>query len=480
MTKYLLNDTFHGYEKLDVKDISKAEEAGNLFVIIIDKTCDDSLSDYYMLVNSALKHQNRVIAISVMDENRLFRSLAALMVTYNDYDIYEVAEKEAISAEYLLKLENRTPDYSEVQTYIGGDVTAYSDMNMILFGIQSLAEEGNPEALKSFLEDHMLSIDNLTTSLNMMKKTCDLFNSNELVGEINNLKEHEKRLNKNLADKETALAEAKHDRDENKVAADTLKRENEKLKEKNKELQDNGGGSGDATIRSFRTVNTSMLAGNRAKIVLYFKEVSYVRYTNTLVSIIFEQIKLMKLKTKLLIYDTGSEMYNIYKPLRVVTGSDYFSEKTSLIKKVEKFVVAEPVQTIIEDILKSDEQFDVVIIYDRMHTNLDVVAGNLVTKFFVINSRDDYDRLKDQLKINDTSYIITNAESSINMGGKNNEWGPIGDRNFIDIPTIPEFKKKELNSSSFAISRYKRQAGTLTQKPIIDTIIEKSKINTLK
>jgi hypothetical protein len=424
-----------------------------------------------------MKNKNRVILISVMDENKLFRPLAALMVTYNGYDIYEVAEKESISAEYLLKLEEREPDYSEVQTYIGGDTTAYSDMSMILFGIQSLAEEGNPEAMKSFLEDHMLSIDNLTTSLNMMKKTCDLFNSNELLGEINSLKENEKRLNKNLADKETALADAKHDRDENKVVADTLKRENEKLKEKNKDLQETGSGSGDATIKSFRTVNTSMLAGNRTKIILYFKEVSYVKYTNTLVSILFEQIKLLKMKVKFLIYDTGSEMYNIYKPLRVVTGSDYFSEKTNLLRRVEKFVVAEPVQTIIEDVLKSDEAFDVVIIYDRMHTTADVVEGNLVSKFFVINSRDDYDHMKEQLKINDTSCIITNTECSINL---DKDFKPTGNRDFIDIPTIPEFKKRQMSSNSFAITKYIKQAGTITKKPIINTILEKSKINLLR
>ena len=131
---------------------------------------------------------------------------------------------------------------------------------------------------------------------------------------------------------------------------------------------------------------------------------------------------------------------------------------------------------IIEDVLTSDQAFDVVIIYDRMHTQNDVVEGNLVTKFYVINSKKDYESLKAQLKINDVSFIITDAANSLNIS---KEWKIIGDRNFIDIPTIPEYKKHEIASSSFGFSKYMKQATSTTKEGIIDTIIKKSKINTL-
>ena len=475
MTKYIINETYHGYEKITIDNVDIASKQDNLFFIIIDNKCDGELPNYYKFINTAMKNHNRVILISLADKNKSFKPLASLLITFDNYDIYEVESKESLSANYLKALEDREPDYCEVQTYIGGDLTAFSDMSMILFGIESLVEEGNEAALKSFLEEHMLSIENLTTSLNSMKKTCELFNSNELVNEVNSLKDKEKKLNKAVAERDESLKDVKHERDEHKVAVENLKRENEKLKEKTKELQEQSAGSG-LKITSFKTTNTQLLKGNKTKIVLYFKEISYVRYTNTLVTILFDYLRRKGLKTKMLIYDTGSELYSTYNPFRVVTGSDYATDKTNLVNKIEKFIVAEPSQMIIEDVLTSDQAFDVVIIYDRMHTQNDVVDGNLVTKFYVINSRKDYEALKSQLKINDISIIITDAANSLNIS---KEWKVIGDRNFIDIPTIPEFKKHAISSPSFAFSKYAKQATSTTKEGLIETIVKKSKINTL-
>ena len=348
-------------------------------------------------------------------------------------------------------------------------------MSMILFGIESLLEEGNEAALKDFLEEHMVSIENLTTSLNFMKKTCDLFNSNELINEVNTLKEKEKKLSKTVSERDESLEIVKRDRDENKVTAENLKRENEKLREKAKDMQEQVN-SNSHTIRNFKTVSTQLLKGNRTNIVLYFKEISYVRYTNTLITVLVDFLKRKGLKTKLMIYDTDSEMYAAYNPLRVINGNDYVADKSNLIRKVEKIVVAEPSQMIIEDILTSDIAFNVVIIYDRMHTITDIVDGNLVTKFYVLNSRKDYESLKSQLKINDVSNIITNSANSMNIS---KELKIVGDRIFIDIPEIAEYKKHEMTSSSFSFTKYLKQATSTTKESIIETIVKKGKVNTL-
>lgn len=478
MAKYIFNETFHGYEKLDISNVKDIESQDDTYIMIVDKKCDDSIAEYYKFVNSALKKHNRVILISLTDGNKAFRTLASLLVTFDNYDIYEIESRDALSAEYIIKLENRHPDYCEVQTYIGGDLTAYSDMGMILFGIESLVDEGNIEGLKPFLEEHMLSIENLTSSLNFMKKTCELFNSNELVNEVKSLKDREKQLAKTVSDKESSIKEIKYERDEHKVAAETLQRENEKLREKAKELQDKVA-SGSNTIVNFRTTSTQLLKGNKTKIVLYFKEISYVRYTNTLITILFDYLKRKQLKTKLLIYDTGSELCSTYNHLRVIKGSDYISEKEAFINRIEKIVVTEPAQMIINDILTSDNAFDVVIVYDRMHTINDIVDGNLVTKFYVLNSRSDYETMKNTLKINDVSSVITDAANSLNIS---KEWKSTGDRNFIDIPTIPEFKKHEIASKSFAFAKYIKLGTSSTSKTgdgLINTIIKKGKVDTL-
>lgn len=475
MEKYIINENYHGYNKISINDIDKTNESNNIFVVIIDKTCDENTAQYYNFINNALKNINRVIVISVQDQNKTFRPIASMMICFKAYDIYEITDKDNLSAQYLLKLEDREPDFSEVQTYIGGDLTSYSDMNMILFGIESLIEEGNTDALKKFIEEHMISIENLTTSLNNMKKICDMFNSNELINQINTLKEQEEKLNKTIEDKDENLSSIKYDRDKYKVESETLKRENNKLKEKTQNLQEQAK-SGGNTIKTYKTVNTQLLRGTKTKIILYFKEISYVRYMNTLTNVLLEFIKRHGLKTKLMIYDTNSEMSRVYEPLRVIRGNEYVADKSLIIHKVESFVVAEPSQMIIEDMLTSDMQFDVLIIYDRMHTLTDIVEGNLVTKFYVMNSRKDYEALKDVLKITDTSFIITNSQNSLNIS---KDWKTVGPRDFLDIPTIDDFKKRAINSDSFVFSKYVKQASANSKKAIIQTIIEKSKINTL-
>lgn len=476
MTKYLINENIHGYDKISVNDIDKANSLNSLFVVIIDKSCDSEVAKYYKFINKALKNNNRVITVGVNDENVAFKPIASMMTTFNSYDIYQVDGREYISANYLLTLEDREPDMAEVQAYIGGDVIAYSDMSTILFGIESLVEEGNIEGLKNYVEDRMLSIEKLTVTLNNMKKTCDVFNSNELIDAVNSLKEKEKKLSDTIGDKDKTIEEIKFDRDQKKVDLENLKRENERLKNRNNDLKAQTE-SGSSIIRSYKEIHTQSI-NCRTKFVLYFKEISYVKYTNSLMLQLIKAIKLRNpnLKIKFIIYDTSSELYQVYNPLRIVSGSEYVANKTSIINKVETFVVSEANPTILQDILVSEQCFDVVVIYDRIKGITDLVNGNNVTKFFVINSSTDYEKLKAILKINDTSFILTNASSTL---GKTKETGTAVKakvREFLDIPTIDGYTT---TTDSSKTSKYMKLATEFTKVPLIETIIKKSRINTL-
>lgn len=471
MNKYLINETIHGYEKVLIDDIKLTNEKDSLIIIIVDKSCDENIGLYYKVVNNTLKNRNRVILISLEDGNKIFKVLASLMVTYNSYDIYEVAERSLISAPYLIKIEDRQPDLTEVQTYIGGDVTAYSDISTILFGIESLVDEGDQDKLKAFLEEHMISIENLTCTLNNMKKTCDIFNSNELLDKINKLKSQEDLLNKKLDDKDKDIEEIKYDRDKHKVEVENLKRDNEKLKNKNSLLQ-NQTEAGAPVIKTYKELNTQLI-NCKTKIILYFKEISYVQYTNSLVEQILNVLNTRGLKAKLLIYDSRSELYLTYKPLPVVQGSDYLSMKSTLISKTKQFVVAEPNPSILNDMLTSDQCFDVVIIYDRMKGLSDIVSGNNVSKFYVINSSKDYNELKNTLKINDTSSIITRNSSSIEKSADKKKDVV---KHFLDIPAIANYNS---NTDSGKTNKYMKLVTAASKVPLIDTIIKKSRIDTL-
>ena len=474
MIKYLINENLHGYEKIDISKIEVTENSDNMYIIIHNQSCDNNIGDYYKFVASALKHNNRVILVSVDDGNKSFKPLASLMIMYNAYDIYQVVQNEMISAPYLKDIENRKPDYTEVQTFIGGDVISSSDMSEILFAITSLVGEGNLEGLKTFVESRMESIENMTVAINTLKKTTDIFNSNELVDVVSSLKAKNGKLKKDIEDKDAKLDELKLEKEKEYVRAEDLKRENEKLKSSNESLKAQG--SGGAIIKSYTTLNTQLIKC-RTKLIMYFKEVSYVNYTNSLIHQLMTWLENKKLKVKLLVYDSNSELYQQYHPLPTVTGSDYLNMKPTLISKSKQFVVAEPNQIILEDIVTSELCFDVVIIYDKMHGMQDIVTGNNVTKFFVINSSKEYDNLKNQLKINDLAYVITNPNSSIGRAKTNGKvvTGADVPKKYLDIPTIDGYNAQ---TESGKTSRYFKLA-TSSKVALIDNILEKSKVYTL-
>ena len=84
MTKYIINETFHGYNKISVDDLSVSSDKDNLIVVFIDNTCDEELSKYYTFLNTSLKNHNRIILISMRDENKSFKTLASLLITFNN------------------------------------------------------------------------------------------------------------------------------------------------------------------------------------------------------------------------------------------------------------------------------------------------------------------------------------------------------------------------------------------------------------
>ena len=476
MIRYIINENLHGFQKASINDTTFAEENNNVIVILIDKSCEQNTGNYYRLIDKCLRNHNRVILVSVADDNKLFKPLASLMTTFSAYDIYEVADRNALTAKFIEKVEKRNPDYNEVQTFIGGDVTAYSDLNNILYGIESIINEGNIESLKAFIEEHMGSIENLTFTINNMKKTCDIFNSDELIDEINKLKKNIEDENKKVEELSKSIEDTKLDRDKYKAASENLQIKLNGMQDTNEQLKMQNETAG-SVIHTYKDVNTQMLKC-RAKIILYFKEISYIPYMNSLITNIMQVLEMQGYSNKLLIYDSTAGIYDMYKPIQIITGKEFDSQKDTLVNKTPKFVVAEPNQMILESILLSERCFDVVVIYDRMKGYTDIVSGNNVTKFYVINSAHDFDSVSAKLKLLDTSFLITHVNSSLPKDQKRNlKRTGEGLPTFLDIPYIEDYSK---STESAKVSKYLKLKTQQSKLPLVNTILEKSRINTLK
>lgn len=469
MEKYLINESMlHGYNEIDLKNTDLSTIKDSLVIAILDKSLDTEIGVTYRGIAQLLKQRNRIILISVDDQNKAFKPLASLLVQYQDYDIYEVDEKNDITADYLLKLEDRNPGLIEAQTFVGGDVTSFADMGTLLFAIESLVNEGDIEGLKNFVEENIGSFENLTVTLNNMKKTCDWFNSNELIEQVNELRENEEKLSKKLeqSDKEVKrLNDIKENRDKE---IDELLKENGLLKSSNSDLKYSAN-SGGAVIKTFNEVNTRDIQC-KAKSVLYFKEISYVKYTNTMITHLVEFLKRDNKKVKLIIYDSNNQLCDMYSGIQAVNGEMYIKEKSQLLQvNTAAFVVTEPIQSIIQDVLMSDNVYDVVVVYDRTKSYNDIVIGNNVTKITVVKSLNDYSSLQRKLKINELSYLLTDKNSRVLTQNPSN-------KNVMYVTDIADYNS---NTPTAKMSKYIKMALANSNKSLFKYIMEFSNIDKL-
>lgn len=464
MDNYIVNHAIHGFNMVKIDSPELKTIKGSIVVYVLSKAVSEVIKDNYNAVTSLLKNHNRVIFIGEDSSLESFKAVASLMVTYGAYDIYTVNSIDDITGPYLKKVIDRTPDITEVRTYVGGDISAYSDIIPILFGIESFVENGDTENLVKFIEEHMSSIENISTVVNHLKKKADLLDSNELFDTIEALNKKSDSLKEQLTASEEKIESVKHERDGFKTMASDSAKKVKELTEKVSELsgKENYGN----ILNDYKEENT-MLMRCTTKIILYFKEVTYVKYVDSFITQFVEWLKVHELKTKLVIYDTSTKMYRKYQPLTVVDGKTYVSDKDTLINKAEKFVAAEPIPAIIHDILESPLAFDVVIIYDRMHNTKDLISGNNVTKFFIINSNHDYLQMKDTLKITTSGNIITSEDSSIEASDG---------RKWLHIPNIDGYTT---STDSAKISKYQRARCKNHNQTLFQYICDKSNINTL-
>lgn len=461
MAKYIINHIVNGYKTVDIDNEALTGEENNEIVLVLDNSTSDKLSIYYERVIDILLSRNTLYIVIVGKESKIRKAICNLVINYRNYNIYKVDSKDIVTEEYLGIISDRNPSFDEIQTFVGGDLASYADINIVLMGIDDLVSRGDLEGLKRFIEEHLSSIENFTSVVDYMKKIVDTANSMELINKIDELKSKIKALDERINATEEENKDYK-DKNIKLIESDEMnRRELSKLMSKTKELEQQLSSSA-PVIQTYSEINTALIKCKTTNII-YFKEISYVTYTNSLVMMLAKIIGLMKKRVKLIIYDNKVGMANVYKPLNVINGNDFVANKQNFIANVESFVVIEPNPTILTSILESiNPVFDVVIIYDRMRQLTNLVTGNNVVRFHIINSNKDFKEVQSQLRIADKSTIITHAGSSI---GKDT----------LNIPTIPDYNS-EGTTEAAKISRYRKLQVEGGTKQIIPTILDKARI----
>lgn len=475
MGKFIINHELEGYNTVEINNVDLPKEQSDVILVL---SSEDGINktEYYNAVLEMLVSGTKLITVIVGQGSNLSKSISRLMATYRNYNIYSVIDKDIIDNEFTENVMGREPSYNEVQTFIGGDVSGYADINSIILGIKSLVSDGDTDGIKTFISNHINSIEAFPDVINYMKKVVDVTNSGELLTKIDELVIESESLRvklKEYEDKISNLMGIKNKLEESIVG---VKEELVEYKKRLAELSNQGQESG-FVIKSYSELNTSIVKC-KVENVLYFKEVSYVNYTKSLIHSLVEAMKAKGLNVKVLIYDNASSLSSIYKPAPVIGGADYTANKSTFIKSTERIVVVEPTVMIIEDMLTSiSPKFDVVVVYDRLKQSNDIVIGNNVHKYFVINSYKDYLESKSTLKITDSSYVITSQGGTLQTGvlhkdGRAERINVPKER--LDIPKIMDYNN--LTDTAKVAKYMKLPVSSGNSTPIIASIFGRLKI----
>lgn len=454
---YLVNAVVDGYKTLEITDKELESCTNDTVILVLDEQSSNYLYNYYNAVRTLLINKNRLLLIMIGAESKIRKQLCMLAASYRNYDIYSVRSKDDIDSEYIETVLEREPTIEEVETFIGADITAYSEMNDILLSLCDKVSIKDIDKVTEIVYQNKDMIQCFPSLIDYMKKTIDNYNTG-LDTKIAGLKEKAIELENSMSRMKLEVDGKSQELEAALAEIEGLKKESNEAKQRCIDLEQQLNNSG-PSIRTYSTVNTSLIKC-RVKSILYFKEISSVRYINTFIVRMVEILeKIDKLKVKLVIYDNNSPYNCTYKPIPVINTGDYLMNKDTIINKHDKLVVVEPNKVILEDILTAD--YECVIVYDRLRQLEDLVTGNCVFKYWVIGSMYQIEKIESITKL-DRSKIITNVGACIDA---------------ISISEIPSFKAM---TASAKTSQYMQMQnlGNLKGK-VIDIIKEKSNIKAI-
>lgn len=442
-----------GCERVEITDEKLINDRDQLvYVVLNESTADAScLKTYYNSIKAMLKNNVKVFIVMVAETSKIRGSICNLMQLFGNYNVYQVPDENFISSAYLDTLPERTVTYDEMAQYLQNDIVAYDDMDTVLQGVQECINRNDAEGLKTLIEGHLPTIEAAPTVFSQMKNSIDQANSGVLQDKIASIKAQLEEANELSEKKQTEIRQRESTIDDLNSSLKDAKRQLTQTKADMEELKLQVQNAGPA-IRSYQTVKTQLLKC-KTEHVIYIKEISRIPYINSFVLMLQEMIKQFRYTSKLLIYDNTSQAQVTYGNMQQVDSAAFESNKAVLLNKTPKFVVTEPAPQILKDILQSiNPQFDVLIIYDRMKQATDLVEGNNVYKFWVVNSFNDYNTTKNLFKIDRTDTIITRPASRI---------AP----DVIDIPRIKAYEAETQDNGKFA--KYKGVQTTICKQPLM-------------
>jgi hypothetical protein len=366
------NLSFAGFDEL--KNL-----CGETVVIILENSeIPLELADMLIALDRLITSGNKIIAINigVADENaaHIFMYLIANRV----YALYNADSAETLDAGYLKNAAARKACVSDVENYLQDNLVDYNSAYTALEILRDCAARGDIDALSAALRENEPYVRKALDLLLCLKSTNDILaykayasqetqenhetrenqettENPEFSARLQGLQSELEAKNIELNDKTNRVLQLEAD---NAALGVEIKNSEGKIAELVWEINVSGVQSYVYKPIALAAVKTNL------RHVIYFKELSYVKYINTFV--IFLQLLLRtknKYQVKLLIYDRLVDITTQYPPLPIIGAREFEADRERVLA-AEQLVIVDPNRNILNDFLTSSH--DVIIIYDRL------------------------------------------------------------------------------------------------------------------
>lgn len=393
-------------------------------VVILTEEDTDVLNTY-VFVNTLIKNDKGVKCVVCGASELMKNSIGALMFNSEHYNIFE-SDIESIDEEYINDITDIEQTREEAEMFLDEKVLAYSTVSKKL-----IEKEDNDCKVGSEYIEYLKSIldsGNTDNKVNIM--------SVQMKDRIDKKNEEIEQLKSNLESSERNIKQ---------------------LESLNKSLKDNLISANDSIV-SYVTVNTAAIA-TKAKHILYFKEISYVRYMNTFIEAFMKILELSGVNARLIIQDVRDDRNSRYGSIPVVDDKFYGANRDKLVNSTKEFVAVSKSTAIIEDVLKLDS--DILVIYDRTGTAQSLIAGD-VTRFFVVGSRREFETAT-RFRIDPKNTFCYSEDTD----------------DGIHIEKIPDFKSLNENSKVSKINKmvFADKSEKMEPRRVIAAVLERAHIN---
>lgn len=294
-----------------------------------------------------------------------------------------------------LKVKYSKDAIGEVGAFIGGVITNQDRANIDEL---NLAEER-----KKFEAE----VDTLQLTLETTRQEkSDLERELGKIAELN-----QRALESKQSELETIKTQLTSERTQNtykNTEIENLKKEIATLKDKGEEDEVNSEISNKG-VGTYRTLQTQNISGVTVKHILYFKELSQIMGVSTLIDVFINKLKKNSISYKLIILDDSAFIKDKYGNIPIYTYKDYVENKGIALNKNE-VVLNSRVISPVEDYLHTET--DIMIVYDRLRAEADVLSGGIVSRFIIANGTTDVTRARQHLGVSSYETIICPSEST--------------------------------------------------------------------